>query len=76
MRAIRAGEVDALVVSGAEGEQLYTLQGADHSYRILLETMEEGAATLGARMAQFCIATGGWQPCSETPLNKVMGFFL
>ncbi len=46
LRAIRAGEVDALVVSGPEGDQLYTLKGADYSYRILLETMEEGAATL------------------------------
>ncbi len=48
LRAIRSGEVDAVVVSGSAGEQLYTLQGADRSYRILLETMGEGAATLAA----------------------------
>ena len=46
LRAIRAGEVDALIVDGKKGEQVYTLQGADHSYRILMETMNEGAATL------------------------------
>ncbi|MGH7768924.1 MAG: sensor histidine kinase, partial [Candidatus Binatia bacterium] len=43
--AIRTGAVDALVVSGAEGEQVYTLRGADHSYRLLLQEMNEGAAT-------------------------------
>ena len=44
--AIRHGEVDALVISGPEGERVYTLKGADHSYRILVETINEGAATL------------------------------
>ena len=46
LAAIRSGEVDALVVSGPHGEQIYTLRGADHSYRVLLEDMNEGAATL------------------------------
>jgi PAS domain S-box-containing protein len=48
LRAIRRGEVDALVVEGTRGEQIYTLRGADHSYRIFLEAMHEGAATLTA----------------------------
>jgi PAS domain S-box-containing protein len=48
VRAIRRGEVDALVVDGAQGEQIFTLKGADHSYRIFLEEMNEGAATLDA----------------------------
>jgi PAS domain S-box-containing protein len=46
LSAIRKGEVDALVVSGQQGEQVYTLRGADHSYRVLLQQMNEGAATL------------------------------
>jgi PAS domain S-box-containing protein len=46
LAAIRNGEVDALVVTGLHGEQVYTLRGADHSYRVLLEDMNEGAATL------------------------------
>ena len=45
-RAISCGEVDALVVSGPEGEQVFTLEGADHAYRILIETMNEGAVIL------------------------------
>jgi hypothetical protein len=46
LRAIENGEVDALVITGPEGEQVYTLQGADSSYRLLIEEMKEGAATI------------------------------
>ena len=46
LRAIRTGEVDALIVSGSEGDQGFTLQGAEHPYRVLVESMNEGAATL------------------------------
>src|SRR5215468_10788625 len=44
--AIRSGAVDALVINGASGEQVFTLQGADHRYRRLVETMNEGAAVV------------------------------
>lgn len=44
--AIQRGEVDALVVSGPGGEQIYTLQGAEHPYRVMVEAINEGAATL------------------------------
>ncbi len=44
--AIQRGRVDAVVVNGAEGDQVFTLQGAEHPYRVLVETMNEGAATL------------------------------
>jgi PAS domain S-box-containing protein len=46
LRAIRSGEVDALVVQGAEGDRVFTLQGADHSYRMLIEAMHQGAVCL------------------------------
>jgi PAS domain S-box-containing protein len=48
LRAIRAGEVDALVVEGPDAARIYTLKGADEPYRILVERMQEGAATLSA----------------------------
>jgi PAS domain S-box-containing protein len=41
--AIRNGHVDALVVQGPAGEQVFTLKGADHRYRQLVEAMNEGA---------------------------------
>ena len=46
LRAIRSGEVDALVVSTSDGDQVFTLRGADEPYRIMLEQMSEGAASL------------------------------
>ena len=46
--AIRSGHVDALVVSGPHGEQVFTLRGADHRYRQLVETMNEGALLISA----------------------------
>ena len=46
LRAIRSGEVDALVISTPEGEQIYTLQGAETAYRVMVEAMTEGAMTL------------------------------
>ncbi|MFZ2061542.1 MAG: PAS domain-containing sensor histidine kinase [Candidatus Binatus sp.] len=44
--AIRSGEVDALVVSGPAGEKVFTLEGAEHPYRVLVESMNEGAVSL------------------------------
>jgi len=46
--AIRNGRVDALVVSKPGHESIYTLKGADHTYRILIETMDEGAVILSS----------------------------
>ena len=48
LRAIRNGEVDAVLVAGEHGEQVYTLSGADRIYRQLIETMDEGAVILSA----------------------------
>jgi PAS domain S-box-containing protein len=46
LRAIRLGEVDALVIQGPSGPQTYTLVTADQSYRMLVEQMREAALTL------------------------------
>ncbi len=46
IHAIRTGQIDALVVQGKEGHELYTLKTADHTYRVFIETMNEGAVTL------------------------------
>jgi PAS domain S-box-containing protein len=48
IEAIRGGEIDALVVERPEGEKLYTLTGADHGYRILVESITEGALILSS----------------------------
>jgi PAS domain S-box-containing protein len=46
LRAIRSGEVDAIVVNAQGREKVFTLQGADHTYRVFVERMNEGAAVL------------------------------
>jgi PAS domain S-box-containing protein len=48
LRALRNGEVDAVVTSGPHGDQIYTLRGADEPYRLMVEQMAEGALTLTA----------------------------
>ena len=46
--AIRRGAVDAFVVSEPQGERVYALRRADPPYRLIVEEMAEGAATLDA----------------------------
>ena len=73
IEAIRSGKIDALVVSGPQGEQIYTLHGADHSYRVLLEDMNEGAATLlpdGAVL--YC--NRAFADMLKLPIEKVIRF--
>ena len=53
LRAIQSGEVDALVVSGRRGEQVVALKGGEPSYRMLVEAMSEGAATLSRNGAML-----------------------
>jgi len=49
LRAISAGEVDAFVVSdGGPGQHVRTLSTADQSYRMFVESMREGAATISS----------------------------
>ena len=45
-RAISEGDLDALVIPRPEGELIFTLDSADRAYRVLVETMNEGTATL------------------------------
>ena len=70
--AIRRGEVDALVISGPDGDQVYTLTGADRTYRIVLETMNEGAAIIGSDgTVLFCNAR--LSGILKTPLERILG---
>jgi PAS domain S-box-containing protein len=48
IRAIRHGEVDALVVSEPRGERIYSLRTPDILYRGMIEQMQDGAAALDA----------------------------
>ena len=72
LHAIRSGEVDALVVYRPEGEQVYTLKGAERPYRVMLETMNEGALTLSDDgTILYCNAR--FAELVRTPLEGVIG---
>jgi len=72
LEAIRSGAVDAIVVSGKAGEKVYTLQGADQSYRLLVESISEGALTLNA---EGTILYGNLQFATMlgVPLDQILG---
>jgi PAS domain S-box-containing protein len=48
VRAIRAGEVDAFVLGERDSYRVHALEGADTPYRVLVEAMRQGAATVAA----------------------------
>jgi PAS domain S-box-containing protein len=72
LRAIGCGEVDAFVVSGPDGEQVFTLKGAEQPYRVLVETMNEGAATLSEEGA-ILYANNRLAAMLQVPLEKLLG---
>lgn len=72
LRAIRHGEIDALVVKADKGLQVYTLKGAEHTYRILIESMNEGAVTLD-NDGTILYANISFANLVNQPLEKVIG---
>jgi PAS domain S-box-containing protein len=72
LNAIRSGEVDALVVSGSDGDQVFTLKGAEMPYRILVEEMNQGALLL-APDGTILYANNRFALLSKTPLEHVIG---
>src|SRR5215813_946416 len=72
LQAIRHGEIDALVVSGPDGPQVYTLQSADHPYRILVQEMQEGALTLTST-GLVLYANLAFARMMRTPLESIVG---
>ena len=72
LRAIRGGEVDTVSVAGKQGRQVFTLQGAERAYRMLIESMSEGALMLTGKKiilyANRCFAR-----MVHCPLEQVIG---
>lgn len=75
LRAIQSGEVDALMVSGRRGEQVLTLKGAEPAYRMLVEAMSEGAATL-SRDGAVLYCNRGFAEMMGMPPRKILGMAL
>ncbi|NMW21230.1 MAG: HD domain-containing protein [Chlorobiaceae bacterium] len=70
--AIREGTVDALVVNGKSGEQIFSLVNSDQPYRILLEEMSEGALTVTSD-GLILFSNKRFAQMVNSPLNKVIG---
>ena len=72
LRAIHSGEVDALVVATPQGEQIYTIYGAEKPYRVLIEEMKEGAVILSDdNTILYC--NSGFAKMIKCPLEKIVG---
>jgi signal transduction histidine kinase len=72
LRAIQQGAVDALVVEGAGGNQIYTLHSAEEPYRNLVEQMREGAAVMTSR-GDILYANARFAALVGEPLQSVNG---
>jgi two-component system phosphate regulon sensor histidine kinase PhoR len=70
--AIRTGQVDALIVQGDDGHQLYTLKTADQTYRMFIEKMNEGAVTLN-HDGLILYSNSRFAEMVDMPLEKVIG---
>ena len=73
LRAIRAGEVDALVVHDASPDaQVFTLSSADRPYRMFVENMRDGAATL-SESGVVLYANQALAELAARPLARLIG---
>ena len=70
--AIRSGEVDAVIVAGTQGEQVYSLAGAEQPYRVYIERMQEGAVTVSTDgLILYC--NRRFADMLGRPLDRVIG---
>jgi PAS domain S-box-containing protein len=72
LRAIQSGEVDALMVSGRHGEHVVSLKGGEPAYRMLVEAMSEGAATL-SRNGAVLYCNRRFAELMSRPQEKIIG---
>jgi|SRR5665647_927229 len=75
LKAIRSGEVDAIMVSGTKGEQVYSINSAETPYRIFVEEMHAGAVTLSnAGIILYC--NQRFAELVQEPIEDVIGSYL
>jgi len=72
LNAIRNGEVDAIIVSGAGGEKVFSLTSAETPYRILLENMNEGAVTLNSG-GNVLYCNHRFAEMMSVPISQIVG---
>lgn len=73
--AIRRGKIDALVMAGPHGDEVLTLQGMDYPYRVLVETINDGVATVdGAGVILY--ANSRFSAILRAPSGNFIGTYL
>lgn len=72
LTAIQNGEVDALVISHPDGEKIFSLTGSEHPYRVMVETMQEGAAFL-VSSGQIFYSNQQLAMLLHIPMEKLIG---
>jgi PAS domain S-box-containing protein len=72
LTAIRNGEVDAIMVTGSQGEQVYSVSSAETPYRTFIEEMSEGAITL-TREGTILYCNQRFAEIVKSPYEKVIG---
>jgi PAS domain S-box-containing protein len=70
--AIGSGQVDALVVYGDQEERIYSLQGTDYAYRMMVESIHEGAANI-TESGVILYANKRMAEMLHRPLEGVLG---
>ena len=72
LSAIRDGHVDAIVVPGPHGNQIFTLAGSDAAYRVFVERMKEGAVTVSSD-ATILYCNHAFAEILGQPLDHIIG---
>ncbi len=72
LRALRSGEVDALVVDSENGPQVFTLKSAAEPYRLLVEQMREGALTI-SQQGVILYCNGAFADIAGGTAERIVG---
>jgi PAS domain S-box-containing protein len=72
LRAIREGEVDAVVVTGSRGTQIFSLSGAESVYRLIVETIQEATLTVAPEgLILWC--NPQFANLLQSPVGQILG---
>jgi len=70
--AIRSGDVDALVVAGPQGDLVFSLTGAERTYRLIVETMNEAALTVDLK-GNILFCNKRFSALVKRPMSEAIG---
>lgn len=70
--AIRNGDVDAIMVTGKNGEQVYSVSSAETPYRTFIEQMSEGAVTI-TKEGVILYCNPRFAEIVQSPYERVIG---